>query len=445
MSKRTVRLKLGDSSCEKALNEITNLLLKTKKCIVVTGAGISCSAGIPDFRSSDGLYNLVKSKYPTLSKGQDLFDATVFLNPDTTAAFYTFIGELKQLTQRCTPTRTHAFIRRLFKTGRLLRCYTQNIDGLETKSGMETRLENNPSVVQLHGSMEEVRCTLCNAKQRFSPQLCTVFSEGRAPPCMECEGRNDARRTVGRRPLAVGRIRPDIALYSEEHPHGETIGRMQIKDLRAQPDLLLVMGTSLKVTGIRAFVREMAKAVHARGGKVIFVNRTEIAKEWETVFDYHVLSDTDAWSDRVDKALRAVKKQVPLTRFLKAAKNNLKKSNRKNKKNILALATSGNTDVDCRIESEVISPTSKSPRKRPSPSSDSEKENYDILQERPCKKAKPMETPSPRKRPRLSNTYQKESIEYADSSPPVSQACAMLNGRRMTRLFTKKLAALLTA
>lgn len=46
---------------------------------MITGAGILCNAGIPDFRSENGLYNMVKHKYPKqIVRGQDLFDINLF-------------------------------------------------------------------------------------------------------------------------------------------------------------------------------------------------------------------------------------------------------------------------------------------------------------------------------------------------------------------------------
>jgi NAD+-dependent protein deacetylase SIR2 len=80
---------------------IVETIHKSKRIIVVTGAGISVSGGIPDFRSFDGLYNLVKSRYPeTFVKGKDLFDASLFKNEDTTKVFYSFMSELKQVVNK---------------------------------------------------------------------------------------------------------------------------------------------------------------------------------------------------------------------------------------------------------------------------------------------------------------------------------------------------------
>lgn len=75
--------------------------------------------------------------------------------------------------------------------------------------------------------------------------------------------------------------------------------------------MLIIMGTSLKVHGLRKLVKEFAKTVHTSvppsgtsktrmwTGKVIFVNRTPPAAEWADVIDYHVAGETDAWVNKV--------------------------------------------------------------------------------------------------------------------------------------------------
>jgi NAD-dependent histone deacetylase SIR2 len=95
---------------------------------------------------------------------------------------------------------------------------------------------------------------------------------------------------------------------------------MQTADISRKPDLLIIMGTSLKVHGLKKLVKDFAKTVHASsatsGGllspkntnkstknlarKVIFVNRTPPpAGEWSDIIDYHVEGETDKWVDKV--------------------------------------------------------------------------------------------------------------------------------------------------
>ena len=74
--------------------------------------------------------------------------------------------------------------------------------------------------------------------------------------------------------------------------------------------MLIIMGTSLKVHGLKKMVKEFAKTVHGRKtpkeskvrtwtGKVIFVNKTPPASEWAEIIDYHVAGETDVWVNKV--------------------------------------------------------------------------------------------------------------------------------------------------
>ena len=91
-----------------------------------------------DFRSSDGLYNLVKARYPsTFVTGKDLFSSSLFRSPDSTSLFYSFIAELKLAVSAAEPSATHRFIKKLDDKGKLMRSYTQNIDGMEKRVGMK--------------------------------------------------------------------------------------------------------------------------------------------------------------------------------------------------------------------------------------------------------------------------------------------------------------------
>jgi NAD+-dependent protein deacetylase SIR2 len=118
--------------------------------------------------------------------------------------FYTFIAQLKRSIDAATPTPTHQFIKTLDTKKKLLRSYTQNIDGLETqvgllgtasqeakssskgKSKLRTKDVRN---VQLHGDIHRVRCTACSAEYACSEKHLSFFEKGTAPDCPECLSR----------------------------------------------------------------------------------------------------------------------------------------------------------------------------------------------------------------------------------------------------------------
>lgn len=213
----------AESSTRRALANLSLSVAKCKKIVVVTGAGISCSCGIPvrlqktrisvyfvlfslqDFRSSDGLYALVKQQYPdVVLKGRDLFDASLFRDATSTAVFYTFISQLKQSIDRASPSPTHKFLEVLDSKRKLLRSYTQNIDGLEEQAGLlgtsseqakadakgKGRLRTKDvRNVQLHGDIHRVRCTLCSAQFPCTTEHLEAFDRGMAPDCPECSMR----------------------------------------------------------------------------------------------------------------------------------------------------------------------------------------------------------------------------------------------------------------
>ena len=370
------------------LQNIANVLANAKKVIVVTGAGISTNCGIPvsfvhalrcrlpltdysqDFRSEEGLYSLIQAQrnaasprkpctspskrrplaqrsfttvsprkrspeplvIPNKIKGKDLFDAQLWKDPTSTSVFYTFIASLRRRIQedvkRTTPA--HRFIRTLRDKRKLVRCYTQNIDGLESREelcvdmdrgkGNRSRftklslekpksvsrtmpggdLDGGCEVVQLHGDLESLRCTLCQQTCSWDAGRHDAFLlSGKAPRCESCLTTNQNRQDRGKRGTKIGSLRPNIVLYGEEHPSAESIGAISTHDLASSPDVLLILGTSLHVHGLKVLVKEFARSVHARPGgkgKVIFVNLSKPSDSvWKDMFDYWVAMDCDDW------------------------------------------------------------------------------------------------------------------------------------------------------
>ena len=127
-----------------------------------------------------------------------------------------------------------------------------------------------------------------------------------------------ARVARSARALKVGTLRPAIVLYDEPHPLGDDIGTIHSADIARKPDMLIIMGTSLKVHGLKKLVKDFARAVHESApspaasaasplkknaksfaGKVIFVNKTAPGSEWDNIIDYHVVGETDRWVEKV--------------------------------------------------------------------------------------------------------------------------------------------------
>ena len=119
----------------------------------------------------------------------------------------------------------------------------------------------------------------------------------------------------------MGILRPAVVLYDEPHPLGDEIGAISTRDLARKPDLLVIMGTSLQVHGIKQLVKALAGAVHALPprsrpspstsflGKVVFVNRTPPAAEWDGIIDYWVKSETDDWVQKCEADWRSSRPQ----------------------------------------------------------------------------------------------------------------------------------------
>ncbi|AEO58303.1 hypothetical protein MYCTH_50523 [Thermothelomyces thermophilus ATCC 42464] len=107
--------------------------------------------------------------------------------------------------------------------------------------------------VFLHGSLAELRCFVCarTASWEEDDRLEDTLA-GRQPTCPHCAGATAAREEKGKRALGVGKLRPDIVLYGEEHPHAHLISPLVQHDLSLGPDMLLILGTSMRVHGLKA-------------------------------------------------------------------------------------------------------------------------------------------------------------------------------------------------
>ncbi|KAK8216387.1 DHS-like NAD/FAD-binding domain-containing protein, partial [Phyllosticta capitalensis] len=283
-----------DETQRESLDLLLKVLHKKRKIVMIVGAGISVAAGIPDFRSSTGLFNSLRQQHNLKTSGKDLFDASVYRDPATTATFHQMVRSLSEQSKSADSTAFHHLIATLADEGRLLRLYSQNVDGLETALeplATKTPLPQKgpwPKTVLLHGGLDKMFCVKCKEVNDFDPAL---FDGPNPPPCPTCLKLDEVRTVhAGKRSHGVGRLRPRMVLYNENGPDEDAIGTVTTADLRARPDAVIVVGTTLKVPGVRRIAREMINTVRDRkDGVSIWINNepepkgADLSNLWDLV------------------------------------------------------------------------------------------------------------------------------------------------------------------
>lgn len=296
----------SDLDRTQALESLLKALRKRRKIVVIAGAGISVSAGIPDFRSSQGLFRSLRAEHKLKSSGKELFDASVYKDDSSTSSFHDMVSKLSQLSENAEPTLFHRLLARLSTEGRLLRLYTQNVDGLESKlPPLATTVPLShkapwPKTIQLHGGLAKMMCQKCRQISDFKEEL---FRGSMPPQCPDCLTRDNIRTEhAGKRSHGVGRLRPRIVLYNEHNPDDEAIGAVTTADFRTRPDAVIVVGTSMKIPAVRRITAEMCKIVRDRKeGTTIWINHDPAppGKDLEDCWDLIVRGDADEIARRV--------------------------------------------------------------------------------------------------------------------------------------------------
>jgi NAD-dependent deacetylase len=205
-------MKPANSAIETCAEWIGN----SRRIVVLTGAGISTEAGIPDFRGPNGLYTTMKVD-PDI-----VFEIGHF--QEEPGYFYRFAREFVETLQTIQPTFTHRFLARLERDGKLSGIVTQNIDGLHRKAGSER-------VIELHGSFGSAVCVDCGNRRTglTAEWWIESMTEGALPPVVDCS-------------LCGGTLKPDVVFFGEQVP------RMpEAENLVRSADLFLALGTSLTV------------------------------------------------------------------------------------------------------------------------------------------------------------------------------------------------------
>ncbi|ABV61598.1 NAD-dependent protein deacylase [Bacillus pumilus] len=201
-------------------------LTQSSHIMVLSGAGMSTESGIPDFRSTGGLWTEDTSRMEAMSRSYFLS------NPHQ---FWPKFKELFQMKMSGAyePNSGHTFLANLEKQGKHVDIFTQNIDGLHKKAGSQ-------HVYELHGSIQTATCPSCHATYELPYLL-----QEEVPVCLKVSADG---RTCGQV------LKTDVVLFGDRVKHFD-----QVEKSLQQADLLLVMGTSLEVAPARYIPEDAAQ------------------------------------------------------------------------------------------------------------------------------------------------------------------------------------------
>lgn len=214
--------------------ELANIIKESNNIVVFSGAGISTASGIPDFRSSKGIY---QEKFHQTISPEEIISHTFFVtHPDIFYEFY----KKKMCYPNALPNKAHLFFSELQRYKNVI-VVTQNIDGLHQKAGSKI-------VYELHGSIHRNYCTHCARAY----DLDFILNAETITYCPKC-----------------GHIiKPDVVLYEE--PLDENVINLSIFAIMTC-DTLIVVGTSLMVYPANSFIR------YFKGHKLVLINKDSTA------------------------------------------------------------------------------------------------------------------------------------------------------------------------
>lgn len=239
------------------VNSLRDFLHAHPRLAVLTGAGISTGSGIPDYRDEQGEWKRARP-----------------------VEFRPFMTDLKvrqrywarstvgwPIISRARPNAAHFALAQLEEEGRLQTVITQNVDGLHSAAGSR-------NVIDLHGCLDTVSCTLGHTQSRAEMQKQLLVSnpawteiEGQVAPDgdVDIEGRDFGGFQVPDCPTCGGILKPDVVFFGENVPR-ERVERAF--DAVARADALLIVGSSLMVySGFR-----FAEAAAAAGKPIAAIN-----------------------------------------------------------------------------------------------------------------------------------------------------------------------------
>uniref|UniRef100_A0AC34GBM8 Deacetylase sirtuin-type domain-containing protein n=1 Tax=Panagrolaimus sp. ES5 TaxID=591445 RepID=A0AC34GBM8_9BILA len=215
-----------ESDLNQKINELTNDIRNAKFIVVLTGAGISTSAGIPDFRGPNGVWTMEQKKQEP--KSIDFLSAK--------------------------PTFTHYALVALENVGKLKHLISQNVDNLHVKSGFPVN-----RLLEVHGNCFVDQCKRC---KKYYYQKDASKTVGCKPNGQRCTGTK-----------CRGFIHDTVLDWGSELPDGyasKTVPYLK------KADLFIVLGSSLQIQPVGSMPNVAKKAGKT---KVVYVNLQKINRK----------------------------------------------------------------------------------------------------------------------------------------------------------------------
>ena len=214
--------------------QIADLIIRSKRIIAFTGAGISTESGIPDFRGKGGIWTKLDPEDFTIQR--------FISRPDARKMQWQLLTQ-GGFVKPAQPNAAHYAVAELEKLGKLDCIVTQNVDNLHHLAG------NSPSLIfELHGNMQYVRCLGCNKRFTMAEILARLEKED-IPECIHCGGI----------------LKPDAVFFGESLPEyvlNEAFRRA------SQCDLCIVIGSTLVVYPAASIPLQAYNA----GAKIVIIN-----------------------------------------------------------------------------------------------------------------------------------------------------------------------------
>ena len=220
---------------------LNDLIQGSRNIVFFGGAGVSTESGIPDFRSTDGLYNQ-KYSYPP----ETILSHTFYRDrPEEFFRFY--LDKILVPARNAGPNAAHRKLAQWEDEGRLRAVITQNIDGLHQAAGSR-------NVLELHGSILRNFCEGCGCFHTADEVEQSLRTGRMVPRCKKCGGR----------------VKPDVVLY-EEGLNMETL--QHAASAIAEADVLIIGGTSLVVYPAAGLID------YYQGHKLVLINKSATARD----------------------------------------------------------------------------------------------------------------------------------------------------------------------